>query len=492
MAYDAVQALQGFYGIKEDASFDPSAGLVPLTSSLIPPLVAQAFGLPTLGGAPTPQPQPTLAQTQHAQSVYGTMMNPALMGAFGFSGAQYAATMQPQSHLAGLPMGYLQALAAASQHHQQQQQQLQQQQQQQQQQQSTAALLAQTAGALHAHTAALAAAARAAPATSSAISQPLMPAASQDGTAGRAAACEQDRTTTTATARTSSGQPSSLGAAVRPTPSLAFQNPLMMQNLYAAFTQPHPAYVQSPATSFASTLAPYAVHSYYARPPDANAAAMAAAAAAAAAATSAYGYPQAASSACNGAFHPGYGAAPLDYSAALAAAYRPVAAPVIPAPSSGQQQCQSVGEEEYTDDGSTRAIKRPRLVWTPQLHKKFESAVHKLGVEKAVPKNIMQEMNIDGLTRENVASHLQKYRMLRRRDTTSSEGRDSDSRTAGTKRSEPESSRPAPAATTQTTSTLGGSGGAASALTGAPPTSSSAALLALSSAPSSATATPVM
>ncbi|EFJ43681.1 hypothetical protein VOLCADRAFT_49095, partial [Volvox carteri f. nagariensis] len=61
------------------------------------------------------------------------------------------------------------------------------------------------------------------------------------------------------------------------------------------------------------------------------------------------------------------------------------------------------------------AIKRPRLVWTPQLHKKFESAVQKLGTEKAVPKNIMQEMNIDGLTRENVASHLQKYRMLRRK-----------------------------------------------------------------------------
>ncbi|GIL76737.1 hypothetical protein Vretimale_8793 [Volvox reticuliferus] len=481
MAYDAVQALQGFYGIKEDASFDPAAGLVPLTSSLIPPLVAQAFGLPTLGGAPTPQPQPTLAQPQHAQSVYGTMMNPALMGAFGFGGAQYAATMHPQSHVAGLPMGYLQALAAASQHRQQQQQ---------QQQQSTAALLAQTAGALHAHTAALAAAARAAPATSSAISHPLMPTASQDGTTGRTSS-EQDRTTTNATARTSSGPPTSLGAAVRPTPSLPFQNPLMMQNLYAAFAQPHSAYVQSPATSFTSTLAPYAVHSaYYARPPDANAAAMAAAAAAAAAATSAYGYPQAPSSACNGAFHPGYGAAPVDYSAALAAAYRPVAAPVMPAPSSGQQQCQSVGEEEYADDGSTRAIKRPRLVWTPQLHKKFETAVHKLGVEKAVPKNIMQEMNIDGLTRENVASHLQKYRMLRRRDATSSEGRDSDSRTAGTKRSEPESTRPAPAATTQTTSTLGGGGGAASVMTGPAPVSSPAVLLA--PAPSSSTAAVAM
>mgnify|MGYP001806998106 CR=1 FL=1 len=46
--------------------------------------------------------------------------------------------------------------------------------------------------------------------------------------------------------------------------------------------------------------------------------------------------------------------------------------------------------EEYADDGTTRAVKRPRLVWTPQLHRKFESAVIKLGEDKAVPKTIMQ------------------------------------------------------------------------------------------------------
>eukprot|EP00878_Enallax_costatus_P035623 GHUV01039804.1.p1 GENE.GHUV01039804.1~~GHUV01039804.1.p1 ORF type:complete len:217 (+),score=96.17 GHUV01039804.1:1-651(+) len=59
----------------------------------------------------------------------------------------------------------------------------------------------------------------------------------------------------------------------------------------------------------------------------------------------------------------------------------------------------------------TRAVKRPRLVWTPELHKVFEEAVQKLGVDKAVPKTIMQMMKVEGLTRENVASHLQKYRL---------------------------------------------------------------------------------
>ena len=33
------------------------------------------------------------------------------------------------------------------------------------------------------------------------------------------------------------------------------------------------------------------------------------------------------------------------------------------------------------------------------------------GVKNAVPKTILQLMNVDGMTRENVASHLQKYRL---------------------------------------------------------------------------------
>lgn len=71
-------------------------------------------------------------------------------------------------------------------------------------------------------------------------------------------------------------------------------------------------------------------------------------------------------------------------------------------------------EEDYNGEGTARAVKRMRLVWTPQLHKRFEEAVTKLGFEKSIPKNIMQEMNVEGLTRENVASHLQKYRLQKK------------------------------------------------------------------------------
>ncbi|KAJ7947617.1 transcription factor PCL1-like [Quillaja saponaria] len=79
--------------------------------------------------------------------------------------------------------------------------------------------------------------------------------------------------------------------------------------------------------------------------------------------------------------------------------------------------------ENSMDDPSARALKRPRLVWTPQLHKRFVDVVSHLGIKNAVPKTIMQLMNVEGLTRENVASHLQKYRLyLKRMQGLSSDG----------------------------------------------------------------------
>ncbi|CAH9144111.1 unnamed protein product [Cuscuta epithymum] len=79
--------------------------------------------------------------------------------------------------------------------------------------------------------------------------------------------------------------------------------------------------------------------------------------------------------------------------------------------------------ENCGDESSGRTVKRPRLVWTPQLHKRFVDVVAHLGIKNAVPKTIMQLMNVEGLTRENVASHLQKYRLyLKRMQGLSNEG----------------------------------------------------------------------
>ncbi|KAK9820856.1 hypothetical protein WJX81_004769 [Elliptochloris bilobata] len=65
--------------------------------------------------------------------------------------------------------------------------------------------------------------------------------------------------------------------------------------------------------------------------------------------------------------------------------------------------------------GGSRRAKRPRLVWTMELNKRFLDAVMHLGISQAVPKAILALMNVEGMTRENVASHLQKYRIWLKR-----------------------------------------------------------------------------
>ncbi|KAL6965602.1 hypothetical protein U1Q18_036658 [Sarracenia purpurea var. burkii] len=75
-------------------------------------------------------------------------------------------------------------------------------------------------------------------------------------------------------------------------------------------------------------------------------------------------------------------------------------------------------EEDYENEQENEdpAIqKKPRVVWSIELHRKFVAAVNQLGFEKAVPKRILDLMNVEGITRENVASHLQKYRLYLKR-----------------------------------------------------------------------------
>ncbi|PKI31943.1 transcription factor MYBC1-like [Punica granatum] len=96
---------------------------------------------------------------------------------------------------------------------------------------------------------------------------------------------------------------------------------------------------------------------------------------------------------------------------------RPSTHPPPPPPSTASQPdfADSSAEMGSGGDEPARTLKRPRLVWTPQLHKRFVDAVSHLGIKNAVPKTIMQLMSVDGLTRENVASHLQKYRLYLKR-----------------------------------------------------------------------------
>ncbi|KAF5752167.1 two-component response regulator ARR2 [Tripterygium wilfordii] len=70
-------------------------------------------------------------------------------------------------------------------------------------------------------------------------------------------------------------------------------------------------------------------------------------------------------------------------------------------------------DTEEKDDASTS--KKPQVTWSGDLHQQFVAAVNQLGIDKAVPKKILELMNVPGISRENVASHLQKYRLRLRR-----------------------------------------------------------------------------
>ncbi|XP_065849464.1 two-component response regulator ARR12-like [Euphorbia lathyris] len=75
-------------------------------------------------------------------------------------------------------------------------------------------------------------------------------------------------------------------------------------------------------------------------------------------------------------------------------------------------------DENGHENEDPTAQKKPRVVWSVDLHRKFVAAVNQLGIDKAVPKKILDMMNVEKLTRENVASHLQKYRLYLRRIST--------------------------------------------------------------------------
>ena len=70
---------------------------------------------------------------------------------------------------------------------------------------------------------------------------------------------------------------------------------------------------------------------------------------------------------------------------------------------------ESLGANGDGDDGDGAGSKR--LVWTEELHLRFEHAVSQLGTENAKPQAILRLMGVAGITTRNIKSHLQKYRL---------------------------------------------------------------------------------
>ncbi|RDX65145.1 Myb family transcription factor EFM, partial [Mucuna pruriens] len=60
--------------------------------------------------------------------------------------------------------------------------------------------------------------------------------------------------------------------------------------------------------------------------------------------------------------------------------------------------------------------RKARRCWSPDLHRRFVNALQMLGGSQvATPKQIRELMKVDGLTNDEVKSHLQKYRLHTRR-----------------------------------------------------------------------------
>ncbi|XP_047982909.1 transcription factor HHO6-like [Salvia hispanica] len=60
--------------------------------------------------------------------------------------------------------------------------------------------------------------------------------------------------------------------------------------------------------------------------------------------------------------------------------------------------------------------RKQRRCWSPDLHTQFVNALQHLGgPQAATPKQIREHMQVDGLTNDEVKSHLQKYRLHMRK-----------------------------------------------------------------------------
>eukprot|EP00899_Mesostigma_viride_P021427 jgi/Mesvir1/29286/Mv01553-RA.1 len=86
-------------------------------------------------------------------------------------------------------------------------------------------------------------------------------------------------------------------------------------------------------------------------------------------------------------------------------------------------QCHPSDGHGHTEKGCLRGEscagsteKRNRVVWTRELHACFLDAIKRVGIDLVVPKTILHAMGSPpGVSRESIASHLQKFRIWHRK-----------------------------------------------------------------------------
>ncbi|CAI0552551.1 unnamed protein product [Linum tenue] len=86
-------------------------------------------------------------------------------------------------------------------------------------------------------------------------------------------------------------------------------------------------------------------------------------------------------------------------------------------PSVSNKNSNKQQQQKDVDNKEAQAQQRKqRRCWSPELHRRFLHALQQLGgSHAATPKQIRELMKVDGLTNDEVKSHLQKYRLHTRR-----------------------------------------------------------------------------
>ncbi|KAH7434499.1 hypothetical protein KP509_06G020200 [Ceratopteris richardii] len=81
----------------------------------------------------------------------------------------------------------------------------------------------------------------------------------------------------------------------------------------------------------------------------------------------------------------------------------------------GNASCPSSSNTTTLQPGGAM-VRKPRRCWSPELHQRFLNALQNLGgCQVATPKQIRELMNVEGLTNDEVKSHLQKFRLHMKR-----------------------------------------------------------------------------
>ncbi|XP_008463337.2 myb family transcription factor EFM-like isoform X1 [Cucumis melo] len=81
-----------------------------------------------------------------------------------------------------------------------------------------------------------------------------------------------------------------------------------------------------------------------------------------------------------------------------------------------EQRSENGAAEAGSAPTTTQTHRKARRCWSPDLHRRFVNALQMLGGSQvATPKQIRELMKVDGLTNDEVKSHLQKYRLHTRR-----------------------------------------------------------------------------